>query len=282
MAHVELCFRRRQASLPATPRAAASKEVHVVDECSADAAQLGLAPQPYESTAAELLRRGREEYVRQLAEVHVSATQRAASATLRALGVEHLQEHRIEGGLLSVDIAVLHPGTPPLALEVDGPSHFSANAPHRPMGKSLLRWRWLAARGWRVVSVPFYAFAVLGDAAQREECMLRLLRCASVAECLALQPPAPVPPPLRPFPRAQQRSWPPALSPICQGAAVPGDGAASPAAVAGAQRAFSTSISGGLAETILFAGGAYSLQHALAQGECGYRLTEIAGPCGNF
>lgn len=56
-------------------------------------------------------------------------------------------ERRIEDGLMSVDIALTDRM---VAVEVDGSSHFSANEPFVPLGKSVLRWRMLASRGWKV------------------------------------------------------------------------------------------------------------------------------------
>lgn len=50
-----------------------------------------------------------------------------------------------------------------IALEVDGPSHFAANT-LAPGGAMLARHRLLAARGWVVISVPYYIWNRLNDA----------------------------------------------------------------------------------------------------------------------
>ncbi len=49
-----------------------------------------------------------------------------------------------------------------LAIEVDGPTHFMANAPHLADGATGLRNRGLEFRGWKVVSVPVLDWQKLG------------------------------------------------------------------------------------------------------------------------
>ena len=49
-----------------------------------------------------------------------------------------------------------------IALEADGPSHFNANT-LAPGGPMLARHRLLAARGWAVISVPYYVWNELKD-----------------------------------------------------------------------------------------------------------------------
>jgi hypothetical protein len=68
-----------------------------------------------------------------------------------------------------------------VAIEVDGASHFSANEPFVPMGKSVLRWRTLSSRGWKVVSVPYYHWAVLRTMDERKEYLWRLLQVGPLA-----------------------------------------------------------------------------------------------------
>lgn len=43
-----------------------------------------------------------------------------------------------------------------VAVEVDGPDHFTRSMPRRLLGSSLAKQRCLQARGWAVLSVPFY------------------------------------------------------------------------------------------------------------------------------
>lgn len=41
------------------------------------------------------------------------------------------------------------------AIEVDGPHHFTVNT-HDPLGETLARRKQLEARGWTVISIPFF------------------------------------------------------------------------------------------------------------------------------
>jgi hypothetical protein len=43
-----------------------------------------------------------------------------------------------------------------VAVEVDGPQHFTRNQPYVLLGSSAAKQRCLQARGWAVVSVPFF------------------------------------------------------------------------------------------------------------------------------
>jgi hypothetical protein len=93
------------------------------------------------------------------------------SACLRGMGLPHANEHWCERAERSIDIAI--EGTTPVALEVDGPSHFLHDG--RPDGSTLLRDRMLAAHGWRVVVVDYRVWDGLADDAQQEEYLRRLL-----------------------------------------------------------------------------------------------------------
>lgn len=45
-------------------------------------------------------------------------------------------------------------------MQVDGPSHFTNNT-LRPLGPTLLKRQLLAARGWQMVSVPYFHWSEL-------------------------------------------------------------------------------------------------------------------------
>ena len=51
--------------------------------------------------------------------------------------------------------------------QVDGPTHFASNT-RRPLGPTLLKRRLLAARGWEVVSVPYFHWAELNTEFERQ------------------------------------------------------------------------------------------------------------------
>jgi hypothetical protein len=84
-----------------------------------------------------------------------SELQAAVSVCLTQMGVPHANERWCERAERSIDIAI-ECASVPVALEVDGPSHFLQDG--RPDGSTLLRNRMLAAHGWRVVAVDFRAW----------------------------------------------------------------------------------------------------------------------------
>ncbi len=68
------------------------------------------------------------------------------------LGVSHELEYITADGLFSIDPAVVDRR---IAIEFDGPSHFTRNT-LEPLGHTGLRDRLLSAMGWYVVSIPFF------------------------------------------------------------------------------------------------------------------------------
>jgi very-short-patch-repair endonuclease len=84
--------------------------------------------------------------------VTVSNSQREVGESLRRLGISHELEYNTADGLFSIDLAILDRR---IALEFDGPSHFTTNT-LEPLGHTRLRDRLLSAMGWRVVSIPFF------------------------------------------------------------------------------------------------------------------------------
>ncbi|BDA42502.1 probable RAP domain-containing protein, chloroplastic at C-terminar half [Coccomyxa sp. Obi] len=88
-----------------------------------------------------------------------SRFQKDVSETLQELGIAHSVEAEISHATLgpaTVDILIERPGQPPMALEVDGPSHFMAVPPYRNLGHTALRNRLLKDRGVDVVQLPFH------------------------------------------------------------------------------------------------------------------------------
>ena len=84
--------------------------------------------------------------------VTVSNAQRQVGESLHRLGVAHELEYITADGLFSIDLAVVDRR---IALEFDGPSHFTRNT-LEPLGHTRLRDRLLSAMGWHVVSIPFF------------------------------------------------------------------------------------------------------------------------------
>jgi acetyl esterase/lipase len=87
------------------------------------------------------------------------------------MGVAHANEHWCDRAERCIDITI--EGTTPVALEVDGPSHFLQDG--RPDGSTALRDRMLAAHGWRVVVVDYRAWIAQKTPEQREHYLRSLL-----------------------------------------------------------------------------------------------------------
>jgi hypothetical protein len=96
--------------------------------------------------------------------VTVSNGQREVGESLRRLGISHDLEYITADGLFSIDLAIVDRR---IALEFDGPSHFTTNT-LEPLGHTRLRDRLLSAMGWRVVSVPFFEWDRLQRTEQRD------------------------------------------------------------------------------------------------------------------
>jgi hypothetical protein len=94
----------------------------------------------------------------------------AVCAALRAMSIPHSVERLTDDALFSVDVAIeAQPQHSPraalssrrrIALEVDGPYHFTSNSRART-GPTRCRDTLLRARGWEVLPVPFFEWATL-------------------------------------------------------------------------------------------------------------------------
>lgn len=133
----------------------------------------------------ELLSQAETEWRRQSGDYKVSSTHRDVASVMRELNIEFDMEKKIEDGLMSVDIALRGEM---VAVEVDGSAHFTINEPYVPLGRTIWRWRLLASRGWRVVTVPYFRWAKLQSVAQKKQYLYMLLQCRSVWECYSLDP----------------------------------------------------------------------------------------------
>ncbi|KAL4443822.1 hypothetical protein ABPG75_011559 [Micractinium tetrahymenae] len=99
-----------------------------------------------------LLALAQNAWVNTTKKIKISEFHAEVSRMLSLLGVEHTIEHLTADHLFSVDISLV---AERIAIEVDGPHHFTANT-FQPLGEMASRRKLLRARGWRVVSVPFY------------------------------------------------------------------------------------------------------------------------------
>jgi hypothetical protein len=80
-----------------------------------------------------------------------AAPQLEVSAVLSAMAVPHSVDMPVDDGLVTLDVALSQQLT---AVTVDGSGQFCVNPPYRPLGRALLRWRALLARGWKVCETP--------------------------------------------------------------------------------------------------------------------------------
>jgi hypothetical protein len=132
----------------------------------------GLLPAP----SPELLAAARKSWIDQARDgednTRAGKLQAAVSACLMRMGVAHANERWCDRAERSIDIAI-EGGATPIALEVDGPSHFLQDG--RPDGSTLMRNRMLAAHGWRVVVVDHREWDAQKTQEQREAYMRDLL-----------------------------------------------------------------------------------------------------------
>jgi hypothetical protein len=145
--------------------------------------QLGLS----EGVLSEL----REVWKAEAKATRVSRLQRDVARVLeKELGVESAMEVTTEDELFSIDVV---PRGTKVAVEVDGPSHFVRTlrvddddgdlivAP-KPNGATLARRKLLGARGWTVVSVPYFEWdACEGDAARQAQLLAQNPTLAALA-----------------------------------------------------------------------------------------------------
>jgi hypothetical protein len=106
-----------------------------------------------------------------LAAARVSAAsqvQRQVYQVLRGMGgLQPELEHIAEGGLFCIDVALNLEAGPGqrVAVEVDGPWHYTRSRPYRELGATVLRRRLLERCGWRVLGVPVREWDVQRDKA---------------------------------------------------------------------------------------------------------------------
>jgi len=103
----------------------------------------------------------------QATNIVISKLHNDVSSCLHSMQIAHQNEYLTDDQLFSIDVA-MQGRVPPIALEVDGPFHFTANT-HLPLGSTICRKKLLEARGWRVISVPYFKWAALesGEPQQR-------------------------------------------------------------------------------------------------------------------
>eukprot|EP00192_Tetraselmis_astigmatica_P007738 CAMPEP_0117658526 /NCGR_PEP_ID=MMETSP0804-20121206/5908_1 /TAXON_ID=1074897 /ORGANISM="Tetraselmis astigmatica, Strain CCMP880" /LENGTH=696 /DNA_ID=CAMNT_0005465047 /DNA_START=44 /DNA_END=2134 /DNA_ORIENTATION=- len=94
---------------------------------------------------------------------------------LRGFRLPAQLEYKTANGLFTIDIAIpaARGGGPGVAVEVDGPRHYTTSRPHREIGLTVLRRRLLEAQGWTVVNLPLHEWNPMGGDRDRQEEWLR-------------------------------------------------------------------------------------------------------------
>ncbi|KAL4515162.1 hypothetical protein Ndes2526A_g09534 [Nannochloris sp. 'desiccata'] len=113
----------------------------------------------------------------QVSEIKTSLFHREVSRTLNAMKITHTLEHLTDDGLFSVDLCIPEDR---IAIEVDGPHHFTRNS-LRPMADMFTRTCLLEARNYKVVSVPFFAWEGVEEGGRRSF-LLNLLNKARAGD----------------------------------------------------------------------------------------------------
>jgi hypothetical protein len=80
-------------------------------------------------------------------------------------------------GAFSIDIAATAAGGAKVAIEVDGPTHFTQPG-RMPDGGTQFRDRALAARGYVVISIPYWEWGALRDTTRKQQYLLTQLQPA--------------------------------------------------------------------------------------------------------
>jgi RAP domain len=99
---------------------------------------------------------------------------------LEDLKVPHMVEGATPDGLLSIDVIIPRPGRTPVAVEVDGPLHFTALPPFRSLGHTALRDRFLRQRGFVFLGLPFYEWDGLVGAEEKRTFFVERLEALGV------------------------------------------------------------------------------------------------------
>jgi hypothetical protein len=122
----------------------------------------------------KILASARSCWLTSVEETRQSCTQLSVQSAMLRMGLACVPEWRTPDGLFAVDVLVMLPDGTEVAVEVDGPTHFTVTEPRRELGATLLRRRLLAARlRGPSASVPYFEWdQVCGDH-RREEDYLR-------------------------------------------------------------------------------------------------------------
>ena len=176
------------ATLKVLASAMASMELQEEEYCSIYQSCLGLQLSCPDSSPASLLPApmhdsARHLWQKQAKDVQQSELQKDVLRVLsEEMGLKCHPEWMTPDGNFSVDIMAELPGDggriTRVAVEVDGPSHFTSTTPYKALGATRLKRRLLEARVDHVVSVPFYEWneaAKSDDASAKKKLLERII-----------------------------------------------------------------------------------------------------------
>lgn len=118
-----------------------------------------------------------------------SAFQLEVAETLRRMGLFPKVEAISTDGYFSIDVALHWQGWP-VAIEVNGPHHYTKTLPYQILGPSSWKNRRLAARGLKVVNVEWFKWGELDSHVDRVAFMMRKLQQHVLYADALGQPPA--------------------------------------------------------------------------------------------
>ncbi|KAK7349553.1 hypothetical protein VNO77_07004 [Canavalia gladiata] len=99
-----------------------------------------------------------------------SSFQKEVGRLLVSTGLEWVKEYVVDGYTLDAVLV-----DKKLALEIDGPTHFSRNT-GVPLGHTMLKRRYIAAAGWKVISLSYQEWEELQGAIEQVEYLRDILK----------------------------------------------------------------------------------------------------------
>ncbi|XP_010522262.1 PREDICTED: uncharacterized protein LOC104800940 [Tarenaya hassleriana] len=99
-----------------------------------------------------------------------SSFQKEVARLLISTGLDWVKEHPVSG--YTVDVAVVDKN---VALEIDGPTHFSRNT-GVPLGHTMLKRRYVTAAGWKMVSLSHQEWEELEGSSEQLEYLREILK----------------------------------------------------------------------------------------------------------
>ncbi|KAL3820747.1 hypothetical protein ACJIZ3_006652 [Penstemon smallii] len=92
------------------------------------------------------------------------------ASLLVSTGLDWVKEYNVEGYTLDAVLV-----DQKVALEIDGPTHFSRNSGVVPLGHTMLKRRFISAAGWKLVSVPHQEWEELNGEFEQLDYLRRIL-----------------------------------------------------------------------------------------------------------